>query len=828
MSADRQDGSPPQAGMQALVRAFDWSRTPLGPMPSWPKTLRTLVDLLLVQPIPMILLWGPDLTQIYNDAYAVIAANKHPKALGQPNRECWPEALPLTEPIYQRVLRNGERVLLDDHPIPLDRLGKGMLEEAYFTVSYSPAFDDEGRIGGIFVTVVETTHKVLGARDRERRAAEEQLRRGYETFYNLIHDDPFGVYVVDADFRLAHVSRGAQKVFANVRPLIGRDFAEVLRIVWPEPFATEAVERFRHTLASGEPYAAPRTIERRNDIAVTEAYDWRISRIGLPDGRPGVVCYFYDLSERQAYEAALKAADERADFLARAIDSSTQPFGSGRPDGSLMVLNPAFCALTGYSSEELRTLSWRDDLTPPEWHEREARVLQKLHETGEPVVYEKEYIRKNGTRVPIEVNAHLVRDTDGKPLYYYSFVTDISARKATEAALRRAKEEAEHISRMKDEFLATLSHELRTPLNAILGWSQIMERSGDDAETIREGISIIGRNAKVQTQLIEDLLDMSRIISGKLRLDVKQVNAGDVVADAVEAVAPTAAAKNIRIEKVVDPKAGPVSGDPARLQQVVWNLLTNALKFTPKGGKVQVTLERVNSHVEVTVSDTGQGITPEFLPFIFERFRQADATTTRKHGGLGLGLSIVKQIVELHGGTVRAKSPGEGRGATFIFTLPLAIARFDTNHMVPKPAAEGTAEACDEIDLDGVHVLCVDDDPDSRSMCKRILAECRARVSVAASAPEALERLQADRPDVLVSDIGMPEFDGYELIRRVRELPPDRGGEIPAAALTAFARSEDRRRALRAGYQSHVAKPVEPLELVTVVASLVGKAGKRS
>lgn len=388
-------------------------------------------------------------------------------------------------------------------------------------------------------------------------------------------------------------------------------------------------------------------------------------------------------------------------------------------------------------------------------------------------------------------------------------------------AERTARTEAERLGVMKDEFLATLSHELRTPLNAILGWAQILRGESKDAQA-EEGLAVIERNARMQAQLIEDLLDMSRIIAGKLRLDVQRVELQDVIKAAIASVRQSADAKDIRLQVVLDPLVGSVRGDPSRLQQCFWNLLANAIKFTPKGGKVQVSLERVNSHIEVCVSDDGQGISPEFLPYVFERFRQADATTTRRHGGLGLGLSIVKNLVELHGGSIRARSAGEGQGATFCIELPVIVVHSPgpdalREHPRGTPAPAGPV---DHPSLEGVTVLAVDDEADARNLVRRLLEDCGARVLLAASANEGLAIVRRDRPHVILSDIGMPGEDGYEFIRQVRLLPPEEGGRTPAAALTAFARSEDRTRALRAGYHTHVAKPVEPAELTAVVASL--------
>ena len=399
---------------------------------------------------------------------------------------------------------------------------------------------------------------------------------------------------------------------------------------------------------------------------------------------------------------------------------------------------------------------------------------------------------------------------------------------------REARAEAERSSQMKDEFLATLSHELRTPLSAILGWAQVLRRGGKDEADLQRGLQTIERNARAQAQLIEDLLDMSRITSGKVLLDMQTLSPLGFVDAAIDTVRPAADAKNIHIEKRYAPAPGMIAGDPARLQQVVWNLLSNAIKFTPRGGQVTVEVGvdlgpevgKPAGSVAVTVRDTGAGIGPEFITHVFERFRQADASMTRRHGGLGLGLAIVKHLVEQHGGTVRAESPGEGQGSSFTLELPLAketpksSARSRMILSAPPPA---TSELTLR-DLTGVSVLVVDDDRDARELILRILTDCHARVRIAASAREAFEALQADLPDLLISDLGMPEVDGFELLSWVRALPRDRGGLLPAVALTAFARSEDRLRALEAGFSSHISKPVEPSELIAAVGSLVRPA----
>ncbi|MDB4932829.1 MAG: Chemotaxis protein methyltransferase CheR, partial [Myxococcaceae bacterium] len=398
------------------------------------------------------------------------------------------------------------------------------------------------------------------------------------------------------------------------------------------------------------------------------------------------------------------------------------------------------------------------------------------------------------------------------------------------ALAQSERQRAEAASHAKDEFLSVASHELRTPLNAILGWARML-RSGSLPDDKRaRALETIERNARIQVQLVDDILDVSRIITGKLRLSVSAVEAVQIVEAAADVMRPAAEAKGVRLQLLLDPDAGAIHGDAERLQQVVWNLIANAVKFTPKGGRVHVRLQRESSDVELTVADTGQGIDPDFLPHIFEPFRQADASVTRTQGGLGLGLAIVKHLVELHGGHIEAHSEGAGRGSTFTLRIPIAPVRRLTPVAGAEPAAEPAKESlrlsCPP-GLSGLRVLVVDDEPDARELVQSILEQCNAVVTTASSAGEAFALLRAAPPDVLLSDIGMPGEDGYALIRRVRALSPAQGGRTPAVALTAFARMEDRTRALMEGFSSHLAKPVEPQELLAVVASVAAWSGTR-
>ncbi len=385
---------------------------------------------------------------------------------------------------------------------------------------------------------------------------------------------------------------------------------------------------------------------------------------------------------------------------------------------------------------------------------------------------------------------------------------------------RLARNEAERASQLKDEFLATLSHELRTPLNAVLGWSQLILSGNMKEEDVRRGLETIERNARAQNKLIEDLLEMSSIISGKVRLDVQQLDIANLVETAVESVRPTAQAKGVALETTICPYNGAVIGDSSRLQQIFWNLLSNAIKFTPKGGKIDIRAEQSSSFLEIRITDSGMGISAEFMPYVFDRFRQGDASLSRQYGGLGLGLAIVKQLVELHGGTIRAQSGGTGQGSSFIVQLPLTVEEDAKNDPLP-----GLREYFRKghPSLAGLKVLVIDDEPDARELIKRILTCCEASVITASSAIEGLELLRTERPDVIVSDVAMPEKNGYEFIDKVRNLSSGEGGNTPAIALTALARADDIAKAISAGYQKHLCKPVDSCKLVTAINNLAGR-----
>jgi PAS domain S-box-containing protein len=536
-----------------------------------------------------------------------------------------------------------------------------------------------------------------------------------------------------------------------------------------------------------------------------------------------------DITEQKRAEQALKAIDARFRIMA---DFAPVLIWMSDTTRAYTWFNKTWLEFTGRAREDELGFGWTQNVHADDLE----RCLQTFTSSAE-------------ARVPFSVEFRLGRCdgqwrwvlNHGAPLFeggpggnysgYIGSCIDITDFRQAQMdrdellrAERAARSEAERLSHVKDEFLATLSHELRTPLNAILGWSTLLRRLDPGSPDHSRGLDTIERNARVQAQIVGDLLDMSRIISGKVQLDVQPVDLTEIISATLESVRPSIEARKLQLRTTLDAKVGRIRGDANRLQQVFWNLLTNAVKFTPVNGRIDVILERVNSHVEICVEDSGIGIKPEFLAFVFDRFRQADSSTTRRHGGLGLGLSIVKHLVELHGGSVRVKSPGEGLGSSFIIALPISVIRTEDAGSHERPRfADVDVRALELPELSNAIVLVVDDEADARILMERLIQERGGRALVVATAEEGLALLATGTVDLLVSDVGMPDMDGYQLIQRIRKGSLSR--QIPAIALTAYARPEDRQRALLAGYQMHLAKPVDPRELIAGIASLLNLPG---
>jgi PAS domain S-box-containing protein len=610
---------------------------------------------------------------------------------------------------------------------------------------------------------------------------------------------------------------------------VGRKLADLIIPPAQRELHARGLDRF---VAGGDAPLLGRRVEMRGLKRDGSELSLELSITPVRDGESWAFTAFVaDITERKRSEEELR----RQLAFTSAI---TTHLGEGvyalDREGRLTFMNAAAERMLGWRESELLGRFIHDvihfqraDGTP--LPATECPLLGVMQSGTTVRIEEDVFTRRNRSTFPVSYTSSPIvtgGEVVGAILTFY----DISDRREAEqkrlallAREQEARQDAEAANRLKDEFLATLSHELRTPLNAIMGWAHLLRTGTLDEATAARAMETIDRNAKAQNQLINDILDVSRIITGKLHLAMQPLELAPVVEAALETLRPAAEAKKIRLEASLEPAAGTLSGDPDRLQQVVWNLLSNAIKFTPKGGRVQVRLRRVDAQAVIVVADSGPGISPEFLPHVFERFRQGDASTTRSHVGLGLGLAIVRHLVELHGGTVEASSPGEGQGSTFSVRLPLINARRPEERTAPdakEAAATGVAAAPQ---LGGLRVLIVDDDVEGREAMAAVLQNRGAKVIAASTSEEALEAMGREHPDVLLSDIEMPGEDGHSLIRKVRALPPDRGGDIPAAALTAYARGEDREKALLAGFQVHVSKPVQPDELTAIISELAGR-----
>jgi PAS domain S-box-containing protein len=640
---------------------------------------------------------------------------------------------------------------------------------------------------------ISTLCELFRRRERAARAIVESIDDGFMVLdqrwrYRYLND------------RVAHLARRRRK------DLLGRSIWNAFPELAGTTFETEA----RRAIDESSP--------RRFQFFHPPLGGWAdIQMYASPEG---LAVYFRDIAPQKAAEIA-------SSRLAAIVASSDDAIVSKDLNGNITTWNPAAERMFGYTSAE----AVGQNITliiPPERRHEEDTVLARIRAGQSVDHFETVRVRKDGQTVDVSLTISPVRGAGNEVIGASKIARDITARKAIErergellARERAARAEAETANRAKDDFLTTLSHELRTPLNAVYGWAAILKTGQVDEATRAKAIDTIMRNANSQVQLIDDLLDIGRISSGKLRLELQRVELTSVIEAALEAVRPAALAKSIDLETDLDSRSGPITGDPNRLQQVVWNLLSNAVKFTPQGGHVEVHLRKASPHVEIVVRDTGSGITPEFLPHVFERFRQGDSSSTRVHTGIGLGLTLVKQLVELHGGTVTAESAGPGQGATFTVRLPTSVALVPAGTVERPPVLhEAAIPATPLTRLDGLRVLAIDDDADALNLVAAILGRAGATVDLCSTAAQGFEMLVAKPPDVLISDIEMPGEDGYSLIRRVRALDPAEGGRTPAIALTAYGRREDRLLAIAAGFSMHVPKPVDPAELTTLVAGL--------
>jgi len=745
-------------------------------------------------PIAIGVMEGPDHRFVLVNQYTCdLTGLSEDQFIGRPHAEVVPEADKVVGPILDRVYTTG---ISETEEVEVG-LPKGRRQ---LLVTWTALPGQDGSPGSVLYLSLDIT---------DRKHAEAALKESTEQYRATFEKAAVGIGHTAPDGRWLRVNQKLCDIVGYTREeMLGLTYRDITH-----PDNLEADIMAVREMLSGElqTYTTEKRYLHKNGSEVW--INLTVSPLRDPSGGlKYFISVIEDVTGRKRAEEALRESERQLRTLADAVP---QLVWMAEPDGHIFWYNQRWYDYTGTTPEQMEGWGWQSV------HDSEMlpRVVERWKaslETGEPFEMEFPLKGADGVFRWFLTRVNPLRDSQGRILRWFGTNTDVDEQRRTAEELREA-------NRLKDEFLATVSHELRTPLTAVLGWAYLLRSEQLDEKAAAGALETIERNARSQAQLIDDLLDVSRIITGKLRLDVRQVDPGSFIESAIESLRPAAEAKGVRVQKVMDTGVNTIAGDAARLQQVVWNLLSNAIKFTPKGGRVQVRLERVNSHIEIVVIDTGAGIPAEFLPHVFDRFRQADQSTTRNYGGLGLGLAIVRHLVELHGGTVHAESPGEGHGATFTVKLPV-IPIYNRDDLAERahPAARETLPSfgCPER-LDGVKVLVIDDEADARELLRVGLGQCGAEVTTAGSAREALEAVKEARPDVLISDIGMPEEDGYALIKQIRALTAKAGGKIPAIALTAYARTEDRLQALRAGYQMHVTKPVEITELVAVVASLV-------
>jgi PAS domain S-box-containing protein len=652
---------------------------------------------------------------------------------------------------------------------------------------------------------------------RQRRESPEGLD---DKFYRLMVESvtDHAVIGIDLEGRVLSWNAGAEKIFGYTKEEgVGKHFALLFT---PEDRQSGVPER---------------ELESARTRGSAGDFRWQMRKDGsrfwasgfielLRDEAGNLIGYVkvvHDATEKKLADEALQKSE--ADFRAIFELAGTGIAQADLQTGRLLRVNQKLCEIMGFSREELLAMTIQE-LTRPEDREQDFTVYQRMLLGDGEYEVERRHVRKDGSAVLVYVNVVALRDERGNPIRATVSALDITGRRQAEERLKEvlereqeARGEAERANRSKDEFIATVSHELRSPLNAILGWATALRRARHEEQLHDRGLEIIERSARMQSQLIEDLMDTARAISGKLRLEVRPMDLSEVIEKAVEVVRPAAEAKGISLDTRLDRNAGQITGDPDRLQQVFWNLLSNAVKFTKEGGHVGVRLERVDPYVQTTVSDTGRGIKPEFLPDVFDRYQQAGTSGGRRAGGLGLGLSLTRQLVEMHGGSVTAESEGEGKGATFTVKLPVRAVYTSETEGAPPASSQKKS-------LAGLWAVVVDDEADARALITTVLELSGARVTVFGSAREALDLLTdatGPRPDILISDLSMPGEDGISLIGKLREWERTHGGALPAVALTAYGRAQDRIRALEAGFQTHVPKPAEPAELIVVVRSLI-------
>jgi len=737
-----------------------------------------------------------------NEALAAINGVPLSEHLGRTFWDVLPQWAPVIAPILQQVMETQKPLLNQEvvgatHPSDVIRYG---------LINYFPVCLADGAVLGVGVTSVDIT---------DRKRVQQELQHTLQTLQTIVTASPLPIVVIEPDMTVKLWNLAAERLF-------GWSEAEVLGQLIPIVPAEKQDEcrQVREAVVKGETFFGMETYRCKRDGSTVILNILAAPLYGDQGSVDTILLILQDITAQEQAAVNLRDSEER---LRLALIAANQGLYDLNVQTGDAIVSPAYAQMLGYDPEEFQETNarWRDRLHPDD-----VDVVYQAYQnyiSGILDIYRVEFRQRTKAgdwQWILSIGKIVSWDSEGRPLRMLGTHTDITDRKQAETEREQllvrekvAREQAETANRIKDEFLAVLSHELRSPLNPILGWSKLLQHGKLDAAKTQQALQTIERNAKLQAELIEDLLNVSRILQGKLNLNVSAINLSAIMRAAMETVQLAAAAKAIKLAASFEPDPLLLQGDSTRLQQVIWNLLSNAVKFTPTGGQVNIHLERLDSWAQITISDTGQGIEPDFLPHVFDYFRQADAATTRKFGGLGLGLAIVRHLVELHGGTVAVASPGAGSGATFTVKLPLSP--------IQAIAMQNERASASASTLHGIRVLVVDDEPDSREFVTFVLEQAGAAVMTAATASEALGLLQRLQLDVLLSDIGMPEMDGYMLLQQVRALPPEQGGQVLAIALTAYAGDFNQRQARQAGFQQHVSKPVEPEKLIQVIASLI-------
>jgi PAS domain S-box-containing protein len=649
---------------------------------------------------------------------------------------------------------------------------------------------------------------------KEKKEREAELVR--QQIINILESIPECFIAFDNEWKCTYINRHAEQILEKEREeCISKNIWEV----FPKAVRNIFYKKYYRVVSEKKPLEIEVFYEPLDKWIEVRSYPYS----------DGVSIYFRDITKRKHIEQALRESEERFRIATESAELGTWDYN---PITNKLTWSDQCKEMFGVSPDTEINYDVFTTCLHPKDREQTHQAIELALSSDSKGEYKAEYriVRlQDGIERWVSARGRAFFNEIGQPVRFIGTVLDITNRKRVEeerlrllALEKKAKEEAEAANRLKDEFLATCSHELRTPLTSILGWVRLLENNNLDEITYRKAVATIVRNAKLQAQIVDDLLDISRMVTGKIKLQVESVDIVSIINSAVESISLAADAKEIIIQVIYDSGIGSFFGDPNRLHQIFWNLLSNAVKFTPRQGRVEVKLEQVASHIEIRVSDTGKGISSEFLPYVFERFRQADSSITRAYGGLGLGLTIVRQLVELHGGSVEAFSRGENKGSTFTVKLPLLGVRLEPGNSESIRLSDMSDTKAEFPQLISLRVLVIDDDLDTLGMLTMILEQCQAEVKATTSAAEALEILERWLPDIIVSDIGMPITDGYELIRQIRRLEPERGGGIPAIALTAYTKEEEKQVALEVGFNSHIPKPIEPVFLINTIAEVAG------